>query len=139
MSLKDEIVEHPGVVIEVADDHVKVKILQVSACAACHAKGACSMADMEEKVVDVEHYHGSPLEVGSPVTLTMMRSSGNRAILLGYLMPFAVLIAVMIVTSFFVNHEGLLALISISALIPYYLILFQFRDRLKKGFLIRIK
>lgn len=133
-----DLIEHPGIVAEIRNDVVVVKVLQVSACAGCHAKGACSMADMEEKEIEVEHYTGPPLRTGQQVTLQMKHSSGKRAILMGYLVPFFLLMTVLISGSFFIREEGLLALVSIGALVPYYALLYHFRDRLKKGFEIQI-
>ncbi|GAO30252.1 hypothetical protein JCM15548_12511 [Geofilum rubicundum JCM 15548] len=46
-------IEHQGIVDEVTDKGIKVKIISLSACASCHAKGACSVSDMEEKEVNV--------------------------------------------------------------------------------------
>jgi positive regulator of sigma E activity len=134
--MKAEVVRHPGIVTELEGDLVRVKVLQVSACASCHAKGACSLADMEEKIVEIEGYRGRELHPGDHVTLAMQRTSGNRAVLLGYFLPFLVLMATMITGSFFIQSEGLLALVSIGILIPYYLLLYHFRDRLKKKFII---
>ncbi len=137
--MKQEIIEHPGVVVEMKEGVVRVKILRVSACAGCHARGVCSVVDMEEKVVEIEDYRGQPLHPGDHVTLMMRQSSGNRAIFLGYLLPFLLLMTVMITSSFFIHDEGTLALVSIGILVPYYFLLYQFRNRLKRRFLIEIR
>lgn len=136
--MKEDTIEHPGVVKEIDQGVVKVKIMQVSACTGCHAKVACSVAGVEEKIVDIENYRGAPLKSGDQVTLTMKRSSGNRAMFLGYFMPFLVLVSAMATGSFFIESEGALAIVSIGILIPYYLLLYHFRHRLKKRFLIYI-
>jgi len=138
-SMSNEIVRHPGIVTATERNTVRVKILQVSACAHCVAKGACAVADMEEKVVEVENYVGSPLKPGSPVTLTMQRSSGNRAIRFGYFFPFLVVLLVLITGSFLTKNEGVLGLLAIGCLAPYYLILYTLRDKLKQKFVIRIE
>jgi len=120
-------------------DLVKVKILQVSACAGCHAKGACTMADMEEKIIDVEDFGGRQYKAGDHVTLQMGKGSGNRAIVMGYLVPFLLMVAALITGSYFIHEEGILALVSISVLIPYFVILYLRRDKMKGKFVIRIK
>lgn len=136
--MKEDTIEHPGLVTEIEQGVVRVKIMQVSACSGCHAKGACSVAGMEEKIIEVEDYRGTPLKPGDQVTLSMKRASGNRAMFLGYFLPFLVLMTAMITGSFFIHSEGALALVSIGILIPYYMLLYHFRDRLKKRFLISI-
>jgi sigma-E factor negative regulatory protein RseC len=134
-----DMIEHPGMVIKREKKRVLVKILQASACSGCHAKGACNIADMEEKIVEIENYQGRDLNSGDLVTLQMSRSSGKRAVLYGYLFPFLVLVAVLVAGSFLIKNESLLALVAIGSLLPYYLILYMRRDHLKKDFHIRIK
>ena len=46
-------IEHEGIVDHISDKAIRVKIMSMSACASCHAKGACTVADMEEKEVEV--------------------------------------------------------------------------------------
>ncbi len=48
-----ENISHPGIIEEVSKDKVFVKILSMSACSACHAKGMCSVAEVAEKIVEV--------------------------------------------------------------------------------------
>ncbi len=136
---KSEVIRHPGVVTEVSDGVIRVKILQVSACAQCAAKGACSVTDMAEKIVEVDNYRGRSLKPGDNVTLAIKRSTGTRAVFLGYLVPFLLMMTIMITGSFFISREGLLALVSIGSVVPYYMGLYYFRNRLKKGFKISIE
>ena len=49
----DERIEHQGIVESVEDDCVKVRIVQVAACAECKAKSLCSSAESKEKVREV--------------------------------------------------------------------------------------
>ena len=49
-----QIIEHSGIVQHIDGKHIRVQILQESACSGCHAKGACTAADMKDKYVDVE-------------------------------------------------------------------------------------
>ena len=136
--MKEDTIEHPGLVKEIKQGVVRVSIMQVSACSGCHAKGVCSVAGMEEKIIEITDYRGAPLKPGDQVTLSMKRASGNRAMFLGYFLPFLVLMGAMVTGSFFIKSEGALALVSIGILIPYYMLLYHFRDRLKKRFLISI-
>ena len=46
-------IEHEGIIEQIDGDVAHVKIDSISACASCHAKGACSAADQEEKYLDV--------------------------------------------------------------------------------------
>ena len=42
-------IEHEGIIEHIDGNHIKVRILQQSACSACHAKGYCTAADSSEK------------------------------------------------------------------------------------------
>jgi len=51
-------IEHEGIIEKIRGNHITVRILQQSACGACHAKGMCTAADTKEKLVDVSDYSG---------------------------------------------------------------------------------
>lgn len=137
--MKSDIITHPGVVAEIESGKITVKVLQASACGKCHAKGACTLGSGEEKYVDIEDYEGGSIKRGDKVTLEMKRSSGNIAVFYGYFLPFLVLLTFLISGSFYIESEGLLAILSIGILIPYYMVLYRYKDKLKRKFNISIK
>jgi sigma-E factor negative regulatory protein RseC len=130
---------HPGIVEEVTPERVLVRILSQSACSTCHAKGACSVSETEEKVIEVENPGPGEWKPGQQVMVAMDQSLGLKAVFLGYLLPLIILVASVIVFLAWFNDEGLAALISILMLAPYYLVLYLFRSRLKKRFSFRIE
>ena len=65
----------------------------------------------------------------------MAIGQGNKAAVLAYLIPIILLLAVLFVCLGLGINDGLAALISIVALVPYYIILYLKRDKLKKQFL----
>ncbi len=137
--MSNQTIRHPGEVLRVTPELVEVKILRATACSSCVSKGACSIGEAEEKSVTVDDYQGQALKPGDKVMLLMQRSSGNKALLYGYFLPFLVLVGVLVTGSILVRDEGALALIAIGSLIPYYMTLYHFRDRLKKKFNIKIE
>ena len=64
----------------------------------------------------------------------MAIGQGNKAAVLAYLIPIILLLAVLFVCLGLGLDEGLSALIAIAALIPYYIILYLLRDKLKQKF-----
>ena len=46
-----DFVEHTGVVESCDGQMVLVRIEQQAVCASCHAKGACSVAEKEDKII----------------------------------------------------------------------------------------
>ena len=91
------------------------------------------MAEMEEKMVEVKN-RKYKLENGDQVTLFMKRSLGMKAVFLGYILPFLIVLISLIIFSLIIDNEGVAGLLSLAIVVPYYLILYRFRDDLKKTF-----
>ncbi|MEN8155930.1 MAG: SoxR reducing system RseC family protein [Bacteroidota bacterium] len=131
-------IDHVGIIERIEGDIAHVNINSVSACASCHAKGACSAADMEEKFLDVP-LNGADYEAGETVRVLIARHTGFKAVALGYVYPFLLLMTVLITaTAAGVNElrAGLFALLSLP---PYYLAIFLVRNRIKKSFTFTIQ
>ncbi len=129
-----ETISHEGVVTKITDDELEIKILAQSACAACHAKSACGMGEQAEKTLTVPRPKDKDFELNQRVNVKMAIGQGNRAAVLAYLIPIMLLLAVLFVCLGFGMNEGLAALVSIVALIPYYIVLYLRRDKLKQKF-----
>ena len=83
-------IAHEGVVKEVTGSTVKVSLLNVANCAACHAKAGCGVSAVDTKVVEVVDTTGSFIK-GEQVKVSLEHRIGARALLLGYILPFVVL------------------------------------------------
>ena len=130
----EETISHEGVVTKIADDELEIKILAQSACAACHAKSACGMGEQAEKILTVPRPKGKDFAIGQKVNVRMAIGQGNKAAVLAYLIPIILLLAVLFACLGLHVKEGLAALISIVALVPYYIVLYLKRDKLKQKF-----
>ena len=130
---------HPGIIEEVTGEKILVKILSQSACSTCMAKGTCSVAEVEEKIIEVEAAKGDVWKAGQQVMVRMQQSLGLKAVFLGYLLPLIVLVVSTIVFLSLLKNEGWAALLSILMLGPYYAVLYFFRGLLKKTFSFRIE
>lgn len=130
----EETISHEGVVTKITDDELEIKILAQSACAACHAKSACGMGEQAEKILTVPRPKGKDFAIGQKVNVRMAIGQGNKAAVLAYLIPILLLLAVLFACLGLGVNEGLSALISIVALIPYYIVLYLKRDKLRKQF-----
>lgn len=129
-----ETISHEGIVTKITDDELEIKILAQSACAACHAKSACGMGEQAEKILTVLRPKGQDFTINQKVNVKMAIGQGNKAAVLAYLIPIILLLVVLFVCLGLGLNEGLSALISIVALIPYYIVLYLRRDKLKKKF-----
>ncbi len=133
--MAEDIIRHKGVVVDVTEHHVKVKIVQTSACAACSVKGHCNAAESKEKIVDVYDILANSYFVGDEVQLCGTTSMSFLAMLLAFGIPFAVVLSVLaIFLTATDGNELISAIASLLGLGPYYLILYLCRNKIKKEF-----
>ena len=140
MSSKHQNIEHPGIIDRVENNRLWVSILPQSACGGCHSKSYCGMAEVAEKIVEVKAENTSrKYEAGDKVVITLKKSLGYRALFLGYLLPFLILLFTLILSLQLTNNEALAAVLSILVMIPYYYILYLKKDTIKSSFRFYIK
>ncbi len=133
-----QLIEHAGVIHQIDGRHIRVQILQESACSSCHAKGACSAADMKDKFVDIES-DGSDYKVGEQVTLYGQSSMGLFAVLLAFVIPFLIILLTLFILKNYIDNEAISGSIALGTLLPYFIILSFFNSRLKSKLKFQIK
>ena len=129
----NESIEHEGIVKEIRDGKVKVGFVAKSACAHCSISGYCSAADMKDKEIEAP-YPGKQIKVGDAVQVVMARSLGLRAVLLGYIIPFILVIVTLFIATSLTENELISGLISLGILVPWYLGLILARASISKQF-----
>ena len=134
--IKEEIY-HEGKVVSVGAETTVVRIISSAACASCHAAGLCNMAERQEKTVEVKTTRG--LAEGQDVTLVLGASMGLKAVLLCYVAPLAVLLAVIIGLGALGAGELMSGLIGLAAVGLYYFLLWLFRKRIRREYVFTIK
>lgn len=133
-----QIIEHSGIVRNVNEKHIQVEIVQLSACSSCHAKGACSAADMGEKLIDVET-DSTDYKVGDTVILYGQSSMGLFAVLLAFVIPFVIILLTLLILNNYTDNEALSGSIALGTLVPYFLILSRFNTKLKSRLKFQVK
>lgn len=132
-------IEHQGVIESISGNTLSVKILQQSACSACHAKGACMAADSKEKRVDVTDFSGK-YKPNDRVIIQGKESMGYKAVLWAFVVPlFLLVLMLLLTTSVWKFKDTQAALTSVLALAPYYLVLSFFRNKMAKTFTFTVK
>ena len=132
---RDRLISHEGKVVSVEDGKVRVKILSISACASCHAKGSCSAADMSEKYIDA--LPEGKIESGENVNVIIEERLGWVALFYGILLPFLILVTTLFTLTASGKSEPFSALVSLASLIPYYALLYLLRGKFEKKFMFR--
>lgn len=133
MAAKEKYLSHDGIITKITESSVFVRMIVKSACSTCDIKGSCSLSEVEEKVVEVNLKNHS-YSVGQHVEIAIRSSLGYKALVLAYLIPFVVLFTSLIITNSITKNEVSSALIALLATAFYYLILFGFKNRLKKEY-----
>jgi sigma-E factor negative regulatory protein RseC len=126
-------IEHDGIIESIEGDLAHVKIRTESACAACHAKGVCGAADQEDKYLEI-HLGGVEYHAGESVRVQVARHLGFRAVALGYIYPFLLLMTVLIVLIVTGTGELKAGTFALLSLFPYYLGLYLARKRIESRF-----
>ncbi len=129
----NESIVHEGLIESISDTVIKVRVLQVSACSGCHAKGVCSSVDQKERIIDVQP-DGNSYLTGDKVSLYGRRSWGLKAVFWAFFLPFILVVCSLTLLTSLHTSELLSGLLSLAVLIPYYLVLRMFRSQLKKNF-----
>ena len=125
-------ISHSGVIESILDGCVKVRIVQTSACSACKIAGHCNAAESKVKFVDVLCHNTTDYSVGQDVTVWASKDVANKALLLGFGIPFLLLVCVLLVALKMIADEGIAALMALGSLVPYYFVLWLLRDRIQQ-------
>jgi sigma-E factor negative regulatory protein RseC len=126
-------IEHRGFVERFTNNSVIVRIISESACASCHAKGACSAADMQDKEIEI-YTKDKKFAPGEIVSVVMDQSQGFKALMIGYVYPFILVFAGLLCANAAGLPELSCGLLAIGLLFPYYLLVYLYRNKLRKDF-----
>ena len=134
-------IKHDGIIIALNEDGTAlVRIVQTSACAACKAKAMCASAESAEKEMTVVLLGDEQWAVGNEVEVMVQQKMGWKAVVLAYLLPFFVMLAVMFIGNGLLaigdgaKREAVLGTVALCAMALYYLVLGLFKDKLQKEF-----
>ena len=124
-------IKHAGVVDGVEGECVRVRILQSSACSACKVAAHCNASETKEKIIDVMDADASHYQKGDQVMVVADTAVGFRASLYGYLLPLILMVVTLVGVLAATHSEGLAVLSALGILMPYYVLLFLMRNKLR--------
>jgi sigma-E factor negative regulatory protein RseC len=138
MSSNSEI-SHRGRIVSITPEVTTVEIVSESACAACHAKGLCSLGDSTVKQVELPTRGWDNYSVGQEVSVVLRASMGHKAVWLAYVIPLVVMVASLLLTLSAGGSELLAGLVAIGAIALYYGVIWLLRGRLRNEYIFNIK
>lgn len=132
-------IEHQGIVTACNNDVLTIEIQSKSACSGCHARGMCSASDAKTKHVEVQTTDAASYAVGESVSVVAAESMGLRAVVLAYVAPLVLMVAVLVAGNAMGAPDGKVGLLALALLVPYYAVLYVLRGRFKRDFVFRVK
>jgi len=132
--MPDKRISHDGVIASLSEDRVTVKITSYAACTSCHAKGACNMAGGEEEKLLHIPASDQDFHIGDNVRVILAQSLGFRALFLGYVLPFLMVLTILLVMTAAGSDEWVAGLASLAVLLPYYAGLKLMRGKVDRQF-----
>ncbi len=139
MSSYNSEITHRGRIVSITPEFTTVEIVSESACAACHAKGLCSLGDSKVKQVEVPTRGWDNFIVGQEVSVVLRATMGHKAVWLAYGVPLLVLVAALLGILSAGGSELVAGLGAIGAVAVYYGVIWLLRDRLRKEYVFNIK
>lgn len=127
-------IQHEGTIQAIEGNTLKIRLAVTSGCSSCQAKGSCSLSQVEgEKVIEVPAGQGI-YRKGERVMVQMGFQQGLKAVLMGYVMPFLLLMGTLLLAYGMSGDEIKSGLIALAVLVPYYLLLYLTRKLTSKQF-----
>ena len=132
-------ISHRGRIISVTPEVTTVQIVSESACAACHAKGMCSLGDASLKEIELPTRGWDNYPVGDEVSVVLRASMGHKAVWLAYVIPLVVMVAALLGTLAAGGSELLAGGLAIGAVALWFGVVWLLRDRLRNEYIFNIK
>ena len=126
-------IRHEGVVLSINGNKAHVEIVQTSACSACKARSMCMSSESQQKEMDVILLE--PVQVGDKVEVEVRERLAWKAVLLAYILPFIVMLAIIAILDFTTDwSEAVVGTLSLCGIALYYIGLSVFKHRLQTQF-----
>ena len=122
-----------GIIRAINGDDISVEVIVSSACSGCHAKSICIPSDRRKEVITVKNTRHEDYRVGETVELLLETSAGNKAVVLAYVLPLLVLLALLFGCYALTGKELLSVGVGVLGVVVYYLVLKSFSKGVEKG------
>ena len=128
-----------GVVENITDDVLEVKIKCMSACEACSQRQNCGLTTQPSKKLAVKVNNANQYNIGQEVDVKISLKTIGMSLVFAYILPLFLVLTVLIISLSLDCTETKSAIYSLLSLIPYYFLLFCINTWLKKQLKIEIQ
>jgi positive regulator of sigma E activity len=138
MTNNSEDILHYGKIRSFSDHSIEVEVSAPIACSSCEVASSCGLSNDELKIINVKH-DASQFELGEQVKLHYEEKLSTKALLLVYIAPLFLVLAIMITISLFTKNELFIGLAMLVSLVPYFLLFRFFSKWIEKEFIFSIE
>ncbi len=126
------VISNWAIVKSIDNEQITVVMEPNPACIGCATSGVCEVSSADNKQLSVPIREG--IREGMRVRVSISGQSGFSALAIGYLIPFLLMFATLVILVSLGISEGLSGLIALGILIPYYGILYFVRNIINRKF-----
>lgn len=132
-------IQHKGIIFDIVGNRIDVSVTAESACGSCKVKGSCGMSESKEKNVSVISDNPDSYRVGEEVMVSVGKAMGIRAVVLAYVVPLFMLLAILLILVQAGVGEVAAGLASIAAVAVWYVALWIFRKKIGQEIIFKIR
>lgn len=132
-------IKHSGIVTSIANKRIYITIKSESACASCHAKGACSMSERVDKIIDVSAIDYPQVSIGDTLEVVISKQSGIFAVIIAYIIPVIIAVASLYIFKTIGLNELFSGLYMLALVVLYFVIIYLLNKRIVSKINISIK
>ena len=135
--------KHLGAISKITNSNITVSIEGNVNCEGCKAKAACGVSETNVKEIEIQNPGlwdndtGLSFSLNEEVTVELQEELGLKAVFWAYVFPFILLVGVLLIASVFFS-EWQAGLLSLSILLPYYILLYFLNSFFKRKFKVSI-
>lgn len=132
-------IRHSATVERIEEEQYIIKIVSLSACASCHAKGACPSSDKKDKYIEFPVRNCRKLDIGEEVNIIISQENGQAAFVIAYTIPVMIIILAVIILKLIDATQAISAITILVAIAAYFVGLYKLRDKLEKKIKIKVE
>ncbi|HRN15805.1 MAG TPA: SoxR reducing system RseC family protein [Xylanibacter oryzae] len=126
-------IKHSGIIESIGKDFIRVRIIENYACSECSVASHCNASDMKEKIVNIYNLNNiKDYRIDETVIVTASTKIEFNAILLAFIIPFIIMVVTLFIVASTTSDELLSAIASLFVLVPYYVVLYYNRGRIRE-------
>lgn len=122
-------IDHEGFIESIEGEHIRVKIIQSSACSSCQAKAICSSSESKEKTIDVHTPTPNLYKKGEKVIICASETMGRNAVIFAFLIPLFLLIVWIVSAIKWLGMSELTAIGGVFILLTIYYTVLSFNKK----------